>query len=206
MADLSGSGNSFAPGLAAPCNCRVSSVLFGVPDPILLHPNGLPKLNPTKVQMPKLDLTTIAVKIGSDYPAPFHQPIAQRMRQRLGDAARLTQFGVNRVELPPGCWSGQRHWHAAEDEFVYVIAGEVVLVTDAGEEVLRAGDCAAFPANTPNAHHLVNRSAAAAVCLEVGTRSADDRVVYADIDMVYEAGADGYFQKDGTAYPTKEKS
>jgi uncharacterized cupin superfamily protein len=142
--------------------------------------------------MPKLDLTTIAVQTGSDYPAPFDEPVAQRMRQRLGDAGGLTQFGVNRVELPPGCWSGQRHWHAEEDEFVYVISGEVVLVTDQGETLLRAGDCAAFPANTPNAHHLINRGASNAVCLDVGSRSADDRVVYPDIGMVYDARTDAY--------------
>jgi uncharacterized cupin superfamily protein len=142
--------------------------------------------------MPKLDLTTIAVQTGSDYPAPFHEPVAQRMRQRLGDAGGLTQFGVNRVELPPGCWSGQRHWHAKEDEFVYVISGEVVLVTDQGETLLRAGDCAAFPANTPNAHHLINRGASNAVCLDIGSRNADDRVVYPDIGMVYDARTDTY--------------
>ncbi len=150
--------------------------------------------------MPKLDLTLIPAQTGSDYPPPFDQPVAQRRRQRLGDAGGLTQFGVNRIELPPGCWSGQRHWHAEEDEFVYVIAGEVVLVTDNGEELLRAGDCAAFPANTPNAHHLINRSANVAVCLEVGSRSPNDRVVYADIDMVYDAKADAYFRKDGYNY------
>ena len=151
--------------------------------------------------MPKLDLASIATRTGSDYPAPFHEPVAGRRRQRLGEAGGLTQFGVNQVELPPGCWSGQRHWHAREDEFVYVIAGEVVLVTEEGEQVLRAGECAAFPANTPNAHHLINRSQSTAVCLEVGTRSADDRVVYADIDMVYDAKADAYLHKDGSAYP-----
>lgn len=151
--------------------------------------------------MPKLDLDAIATKTGSDYPAPFNKPVAGRMRQRLGDAGALTQFGVNRVELPPGCWSGQRHWHASEDEFVYVIAGEVVLVTDQGEQVLCAGECAAFSANTPNAHHLINRSAATAVYLEVGSRSAEDRVVYADIDMVYDATTDAYLHKDGACYP-----
>jgi uncharacterized cupin superfamily protein len=151
--------------------------------------------------MPKLDLANIAARTGSDYPAPFHQAVAGRSRQRLGEAGGLTQFGVNRVELPPGCWSGQRHWHAEEDEFVYVIAGEVVLVTDEGERLLRAGECAAFPANTPNAHHLINRSQSTAVCLEVGTRSTNDRVVYADIDMVYDAKADAYLHKDGSTYP-----
>ena len=156
---------------------------------------------PMKVSMPKLDLNAIAAKTGSDYPAPFHEPVSQRVRQRLGDAGALTQFGVNRIELPPGCWSGQRHWHAMEDEFVYVVSGQVILVTDQGEELLSAGDCAAFPAGTSNAHHLINRGVVTAVCLEVGSRRAQDRVVYADIDMVYDAKANAYFHKSGAAYP-----
>lgn len=151
--------------------------------------------------MAKLDFSTIPERRGSDYPPEHARPMAQRMRQRLGEAGGLTQFGVNRLELPPGSWSSQRHWHSVEDEFVCVLAGELVLVTDAGEEVLRAGDCAAFPANTPNGHHLVNRSANPAVCLEVGSRSALDRVVYADIDMVSEPGIDAYLHRDGTPYP-----
>lgn len=151
--------------------------------------------------MPKLDLSTIAVSRGTDYPPAFAAELAQRQRQRLGDGAGLTQFGVNRLELAPGAWSSQRHWHSAEDEFVWVLAGEVVLVTDAGEEILIAGDCAAFPANTPNGHHLINRSAGVVVCLEVGGRSALDRVVYTDIDMLCEPGIDGYVHRDGTPYP-----
>ena len=153
--------------------------------------------------MPKLDLASIAAKIGSNYPAPFHTPVDMRSRQRLGEAGGLTQFGVNRVELPPGCWSGQRHWHAAEDEFVYVLAGEVTLVTDQGEQVLHAGECAAFPANTPNAHHLINHASVTAVCLEVGSRNPADRVAYADIDMLYDAALDAYLHKDGSAYPRR---
>lgn len=153
--------------------------------------------------MPKLDLATIPARAGSDYPAPFDQPVATRMRQRLGDAGGLTQFGVNRIELPPGCWSGQRHWHAAEDEFVYVISGEVVLVTDQGEELLKAGDCAAFAAGAPNAHHLINRGAATAVCLEVGSRRADDRVVYADADLLFDAASDSYSHRDGSPYAAR---
>jgi len=151
--------------------------------------------------MPKLDLSTIAVRHGSTYPAEHEAQMASRMRQRLGDAAGLTQFGVNRLELPAGAWSSQRHWHSVEDEFVCVLAGEVVLVTDAGEELLQAGDCAAFPANTPNGHHLINRSGALVVCLEVGGRSALDRVVYSDIDMVCAPGRNGYQHRDGTPYP-----
>ncbi len=94
--------------------------------------------------MPKrIDLSTVKSVTGSGYPPPFHLDCAARIRQRLGDAAGLTDFGVNLMRLPPGTWSSQRHWHAAEDEFVYILEGEVQLVTDAGEETLRAGDCAA---------------------------------------------------------------
>ena len=97
--------------------------------------------------------------VGTLYPPPFDEPCRARERTRLGDPAGLTQFGVNLLRLPPGAWSSQRHWHTGEDEFVYVLSGEVVLVTDAGEEVLRAGDAAGFPANDGNGHCLQNRSA-----------------------------------------------
>ena len=127
--------------------------------------------------MPKLDLTSIPESKGSSYPAPFDKEPAKRVRQRLGDAGGLTQFGVNLLQLPPGAWSSQRHWHSAEDEFVYVISGEVVLITDKGEEVLRAGDCAAFPSNAPDGHHLVNKSGTTAVCLEIGRASCRERVL-----------------------------
>src|SRR5208283_3618419 len=153
--------------------------------------------------MPKLDVTAAAKRVGSSYPAPFDKPAANRIRQALGDAGGLTQFGVNLLQLPPGAWSSQRHWHSAEDEFVYVISGEVVLITDNGEEVMRAGDCAAFPRNAPNGHHLVNKSGATAVCLEIGTRIPDDFVVYPDIDMVFDAKVDCFAHKDGVPYPTR---
>jgi len=153
--------------------------------------------------MPKLNLRSIPARRGSGYPKPFDKEPANRIRQRLGDAGGLTQFGVNLMELPPGAWSSQRHWHSEEDEFVYVLAGEVVLITDDGEELMRAGDCAAFPRNSPNGHHLVNRAGTTAVCLEVGTRAAGDRVVYPDLDMVFDPAIDGYAHKDGTPYPKR---
>ena len=105
------------------------------------------------------------------------------------------------MQLPPGAWSSQRHWHSREDEFVYVLSGEVVLVEDDGETVLRAGDCAAFPKNTANGHQLINRSTALATILEVGTRSADDVCTYSDIDMQVDNRDDVYRRKDGTPYP-----
>src|SRR5438105_13151657 len=108
--------------------------------------------------MGKIDPTSLSERKGSSYPAPFDQPAAGRIRQRLGDAGGLTQFGVNLLHLPPGAWSSQRHWHSGEDEFVYVLSGEVTLVTDKGEELLRAGECAAFPKNLADGHHLINKS------------------------------------------------
>jgi len=150
--------------------------------------------------MPKLDLHTIPERSGSGYPAPFDRDVAGRIRQRLGDAGGLTQFGVNLLQLLPGCWSAQRHWHSDEDEFVFVVSGTVVLVMDDGEQVLQAGDCAAFPANAPNGHHLINKSEALAICLEVGSRISSDRVVYPDIDMVFDPQCDRYVHRDGTPY------
>src|SRR5215475_5872290 len=94
----------------------------------------------------KIDLSTAPTVTGSRYPAPFNEPCMERLRHCLGDAAGLTQFGVNLNRLSPGAWSSQRHWHTAEDEFILVVQGEVVLVSDAGEETLRAGDCAGFKA------------------------------------------------------------
>ena len=153
--------------------------------------------------MPKLKIDSIPERRGSNYPAPFDRQVGPFVRQRLGDAGGLTQFGVNRLQLPPGSWSGQRHWHSEDDEFVLVISGELVLVTDSGEQVMRPGDCAAFPADAPNGHHLVNRSDAMAVCLEVGSRNANDAVVYPDIDLVFDPAIDGYARRDGSAYPSK---
>jgi uncharacterized cupin superfamily protein len=152
--------------------------------------------------MPKLDLPSIPKRLGSGYPRPFDKEPAERIRQRLGDAGGLTQFGVNLLQLPPGAWSSQRHWHSEEDEFVYVIAGAVVLVTEGGEQILHAGDCAAFPRNSPDGHHLVNRSRAIAICLEVGARMAGDVVVYPDIDLVFDAKIDRFAHQDGRLYPT----
>jgi uncharacterized cupin superfamily protein len=139
---------------------------------------------------------------GSDYPSPFDEPCRERIRRRLGDLAGLTQFGVNLLVLPAGTWSSQRHWHTLEDEFVYVLEGEVVLVTDAGEELLRAGDSAGFPAGVPDGHHLQNRSRHAATVLEIGTRRlADDEAFYPDIDLHALKGEAGYAHRDGRPYP-----
>lgn len=153
--------------------------------------------------MPKIDPAAATVRVGTGYPAPFDAPVAGRESTRLGDVAGLSQFGVNRLRLPPDTWSSQRHWHAAQDEFVYVLAGEVVLVTDAGETVLRAGECAGFPAGDGDGHHLQNRSREDALVLEVGTRVSPDQVHYSDVDMHLPDAPGGrrYVRKDGTSFP-----
>ena len=133
-------------------------------------------------QPPAFDPLALDARTGSSYPAPFHKECADRLKRALGDAAGLSRFGVNLVHLAPGAWSAQRHWHSHEDEFVYVLEGEVTLVTDAGEQVLRP----ASPAGVADGHCLVNRGAAVAVYLEVGDRAAEDRVRYPDIDLVAE--------------------
>ncbi|HEV2334637.1 MAG TPA: cupin domain-containing protein [Stellaceae bacterium] len=148
----------------------------------------------------RIDPATLAVITGTLYPPPFDEPCLPRQRTKLGDVAGLTQFGVNLLRLPPGAWSSQRHWHTAEDEFVYVLSGEVTLVTNAGEEVLRGGDAAGFKANDPDGHCLQNRSGRVATVLEIGTRAADNMAYYSDIDMMTKPGA-GYVHRDGTPYP-----
>ena len=147
----------------------------------------------------KIDIAGAEVRRGTTYPPPFDTPCRERIRTRLAAAAGLTQFGVNHLRLAPGTWSSQRHWHSHEDEFVYVLEGEVVLVTNGGEEVLRAGDCAGFRAGDPDGHHLQNRSNREAVVLEVGTSAeAVDTTEYPDVDL--RALPTGYVRKDGSPY------
>jgi uncharacterized cupin superfamily protein len=151
--------------------------------------------------MPKIDIDTVPKRLGVGYPKPFGAPCAERVRQRLGDAGGLKDFGVNLMRLPPGGWSSQRHWHTHEDEFVYVLEGELVLVEDGGETVLRAGDAAAFPKGTGDGHHMQNRSHTTAVYLEAGSRDPDDLTTCSDIDLK-SASSDGRFvHKDGSPYP-----
>src|SRR5690348_750593 len=151
----------------------------------------------------RIDLAELTPVTGTLYPSPYDLPCRARQRTKLGDAAGLTQFGVNLLRLPPGAWSSQRHWHTGGDEFVYVLSGEVVLVTDGGEEVLRAGDAAGFPAQDSNGHCLQNRSGEETQVLEVGTRVPGDTAYYSDIDMIAPAGGkpSTYTRRDGTPYP-----
>jgi uncharacterized cupin superfamily protein len=155
----------------------------------------------------RIDVATLPVLTGTLYPPPFDEPCRARQRVRLGDAAGLTQYGVNLLRLPPGAWSSQRHWHTHQDEFVYVLSGEVTLVTDAGDEVLKAGDAAGFKAGDTDGHCLQNRSNGDATVLEIGTRLAEDGAQYSDIDMQAPAGGKPamYCHRNGTPYPKQER-
>ncbi len=152
--------------------------------------------------MAKIDVGALSAVKGSRYPAPYDAPCRLRENVQLGLAAGLTQFGVNLTRLKPGVWSSQRHWHAKEDEFIYVIEGEAILVTDDGEETLKAGDCAGFKAGAPNGHCLQNRSSSDVLVLTVGSRDNDDWGEYSDIDMKFlpgrYSGGGGYTRKDGS--------
>ncbi len=152
--------------------------------------------------MKTIDLASVPAQTGSSYPPPFDAPCRGQSCQRLGRNAGLTLFGVNLTVIEPGAWSSQRHWHTHEDEFVWVVDGELTLVTDAGEEVLRAGDCAAFRRGDPDGHHLINRSDRPAKVLEIGNADPADVCTYPDIDMV--ADGVGYAHRDGTRYPTRD--
>jgi uncharacterized cupin superfamily protein len=156
--------------------------------------------------MPKIHIAGVPARKGSHYPSPFDAPCAERVRQRLGDAGGLTDFGVNLMRLPPGGWSSQRHWHSAEDELVYVLDGELTLVEDGGETVLRAGNCATFPKGSGDGHHLINRSSTTAVYLEVGSRSPADVTVCSDVDMMCANASGRFLRKDGTLYPEPSNS
>ena len=149
-----------------------------------------------------IDAASVEPHIGSGYPAPFDVDCASREKRRLGDTFGLTQFGVNLVRLPPGQWSSQRHWHSREDELIYILEGELVLVTDAGEQTAGPGTVMGFKAGVADGHHLVNRSDRDAVFLEVGTRDAADEVDYPDIDMLVRivGGEERFVHRDGTPY------
>ena len=150
--------------------------------------------------MPIIDRTAITPRQGSIYPSPYAEMMAGRSSLRLGDAGGLTQFGVNLVILQPGAMSSLRHWHKAEDEFVMITQGECVLVQDAGEVLMRVGDCAAFPAGDTDGHHFINRSGAEARFLVVGTKAGAEVATYSDVDMqVHVAGGKARFtHRDGS--------
>ena len=154
------------------------------------------------LRLPALDPATVEEKRGTGYPEPYRSSIGDRAKRALGNACGLTRFGVNLVTLGPGGRSAMRHWHTLQDEFVYMLEGELVLVTDEGEQVLRAGDCAGYPAGKRNAHHFINRGGALARYLEIGTREPGDKAFYPDIDLMSAEDEHGgyYAHKDGRRY------
>ena len=153
--------------------------------------------------MPKIDISRAAVRTTSSYPEQFKSLCVGREKRILGDLAGLTQFGVNLTRIKPGAASAQRHWHTNEDEFVYMLEGELVLIEDGGETLLRPGDAAGFKAGVPNGHHLVNKSDRDAVFLEIGTRAPRERGDYPDVDLVYHKDERGvhFTKKSGEPYP-----
>lgn len=150
-----------------------------------------------------IDLSTVPFSQGTGYPEPFRAVVAGRSRQRVGNAAGLTNFGVNLTTLAPGAQSALRHWHSHQDEFVYVISGELILATDTEDTLLTPGMMAGFPAGVADGHHLVNRSGAIATYLEIGDRTRGDGAYYPDDDLLAHPKASGgyYFtRRDGTSY------
>ena len=151
----------------------------------------------------KIDLSTVPIETGTNYPTPFQSAVKGRSRQRVGNAAGLTNFGVNLTTLAPGSQSALRHWHSAQDEFVYVTQGELVLVTDDGEQVIKAGEMAGFAAGVANGHHLINRSSYLATYLEIGDRTTPDQVDYPGQDLQCaptEEGARVFLHRDARPY------
>jgi uncharacterized cupin superfamily protein len=155
------------------------------------------------LEVPALDPASVQPQSSSGYPEPFRSRVLPREKRALGDALGLTKIGVNLTTLPPGKESSVRHWHTRVDELVFVVEGEVVLVTDEGEQTLGAGACAGFPAGAKNGHHLVNRTDRPARYLEISNRDPDDTAEYPDVDLALRRGTDGkivFTRKDGTAY------
>ncbi len=155
------------------------------------------------LKLPALTASEVPARSASGYPEPFRSRVLPREKRALGDALGITKLGVNLTTLPPGKESSMRHHHTLEDELVYVLEGEVVLITDEGEQLLGPGDCAGFPAGNQNGHQLVNRSALPARYLEMSNRDPKDTAAYPDEDLVLERLGDGRFQysrKDGTPY------
>lgn len=154
------------------------------------------------LRLPALDPADIASIEGSIYPVEFKPSVAGRSKRKLGDALGLKNFGVNLTTIKPGAASALRHWHVKQDEFVYIVGGELMLVTGNGEHLLTAGMCAGFPAGNADGHHLVNRSAHDAVYLEVGDRTPGDAATYPDDDITARAmdGVWKFFRKNDEPY------
>lgn len=156
------------------------------------------------LKRPALDPLSLPPRISSGYPEPYRSRVLPREKRALGDPLGLTKIGINHTTLPPGKESSMRHWHTLEEEFIFVLSGEVVLKTDAGEQVLTAGMCAGFPPSadgkTGDGHQLVNRGSVPATFLEVSNRVKGDEAFYPDADLHFK-GVDAnpmFTRKDGS--------
>lgn len=150
-----------------------------------------------------IDPVEIEPRTGTGYPEPYRENVVARAKRVLGNAFGLSRYGVNLVELSPGTWSSQRHWHTHEDEFVFVVSGELTLITNAGEQTLTPGMVAGFPAGDSDGHHLINKSEEPASYLEIGDRNPQDEVFYPDIDLLYKVNDKGkheFTNRDGVPY------
>ncbi|MEZ4295736.1 MAG: cupin domain-containing protein [Polyangiaceae bacterium] len=159
------------------------------------------------LRLPALDPATTPEVRSNGYPEPYRSRMGDRVKRRLGDACGLTKMGVNLVTLAPGAQSALRHWHTIEDELVYVLEGEVTLITNGGEQLLTAGMCAGFPAGARDGHHFVNRSSAPVQYLEIGNRIDGDNAFYPDDDLVW-VEVDGEVKavhRDMNVYPRPAK-
>jgi uncharacterized cupin superfamily protein len=156
----------------------------------------------TKLLSPALDPARVPEQSATGYPEPFKSRVAGRHRRRLGDAAGLKNFGVNFTRLDPGSESSMRHWHTKQDEFVYVLEGEVTLVTDAGRQRLTAGMAAGFPAGAADGHQLVNETGQPVLYLEIGDRTPGDGASYSDVDLAARLleGKWVFTRKDGSPH------
>jgi uncharacterized cupin superfamily protein len=151
---------------------------------------------------PALDPMSLEPRTGSGYPEPYRSRVLPREKRQLGNALGLKTIGINQTVLPPGKESSMRHWHTHEEEFIYVLSGEVVLRTDGGEQTLTAGTCAGFPLGSRDGHQLVNRSALPAVYLEISNRDPNDQAFYPDVDLHFNGdNAQVMFtRKDGSRF------
>lgn len=150
--------------------------------------------------MPKINLEDVRQTNRTGYPPPFNEDVKGRWYRRIGKAGGLTEIGVSHVVLEPGAWSAQRHWHEGLDEFVVMLDGEAVLVEEDGETVMRPGDCAVFPKDVANGHHLVNRSDRPCTFLAIDNRRDEGDCHYPDIDLLWDVSEERYTRKDGTPF------
>ncbi|HUQ08878.1 MAG TPA: cupin domain-containing protein [Steroidobacteraceae bacterium] len=158
------------------------------------------------LKKPALEPMSLAPRTSSGYPEPYRSRVLPREKRALGDALGLKTIGINHTVLPPGKESSMRHWHTHEEEFIYVLSGEVVLRTDAGEQVLAAGMCAGFPVAADvthgDGHQLINRGSQPAVYLEVSNRDPRDTAYYSDVDLHFHGhgAAVRFTRKDGSPF------